>query len=231
MFAYTIPPVIKRIKIDIGLSYNAPHSQIWLDHDADLFVFGFEPNPESVKCLQGNSIEKREANHGQPLSQKNKPRFHLFPFALSNVEEPTEMDFYIMQKDCGTSSLHEPCDVTLGPIQNKVKVPVFSLAHFFQSFPNDRFPIIEYIKVDAQGSDLDILKGAKHYLSEHVVFITAEPESKQYKDCESNAEEHLAKFMKENGFFQIQHPNTSDPTFVNQRFLEEAKHIFIYQRG
>ena len=32
-----IPKQIKHIKLDIGLSYNAPMSQYWLSHEDDLF--------------------------------------------------------------------------------------------------------------------------------------------------------------------------------------------------
>jgi hypothetical protein len=35
--------------------------------------------------------------------------------------------------------------------------------------------------------------------------------------------------MNSIGFIEIRHPNTGDPTFMNTRFIEEAKHIYIYQ--
>ena len=42
-----IPANIKRIKIDVGLSYCAPQTQLWLKQNTenDLYVFGFESNP------------------------------------------------------------------------------------------------------------------------------------------------------------------------------------------
>ena len=46
-----IPENIKHVNIDIGLSYNAPQSQVWLSNTPDLFVFGFEPNPDCYKIL------------------------------------------------------------------------------------------------------------------------------------------------------------------------------------
>jgi hypothetical protein len=36
-----IPPTIKRINLDVGSSYYAPHSQVWLEADPSLLVFAF----------------------------------------------------------------------------------------------------------------------------------------------------------------------------------------------
>lgn len=230
MFNYTIPSFIKRIKIDVGLSYSAPQSQVWLNQDKDLFVFGFEPNPESIQSLQSPVIQKQQPYHGEPLSQENKNRFHLVPVALSDVEQKQDMDFYMTTIDCGSSSLFKPKE-ELGPIKAKVTVPVYSLAHFFETFPFDRFPYIEYIKIDAQAADLNIIKGAKHYLSERVVFVTLEPHGCQYEGGDDCTEENIETYMAQNNFLQIQHPNTGDPTFVNRKFLDVANSIFIYQKG
>ena len=41
----------KRVKIDVGLSYSAPHSQDWLSKDDDLIVIGFEPNPDCIDSI------------------------------------------------------------------------------------------------------------------------------------------------------------------------------------
>jgi FkbM family methyltransferase len=219
---YNIPSSIKRIKIDVGLSYCAPHSQVWLDHDKDLFVFGFEPNPDNIQQLYGKEVSNK-------LGIGNT--FHLFPVALSDVNEKKEMDFYAMAEDPGTSSLYQPIDLRLGPVKEKIKVPIYSLTHFFEKFPWDRFPYIEYLKIDAQGSDFNILKGAKHYLSERVVFITAEPENKHYWGCYSNTLENMTDYLEKMGFYLIESPNTQDPTYLNKKFLSLAKDIFIYQKG
>jgi len=47
MFKFDIPDKCIHVKLDIGLSYNAPQSQSWLSKEPNLMVFGFEPNPES----------------------------------------------------------------------------------------------------------------------------------------------------------------------------------------
>lgn len=226
----TIPENITHVKLDIGLSYSAPQSQIWLSNEENLFVFGFEPNPDSVKCILNKDIVKRAPFHGTPISNEYiNSKFFLIPVALSNVIEPSKMDFYCMKNDTGTSSLFEPTDPNLGSIKEKIEVPVFSLKHFFDLFPWDRFDYIDYIKIDAQGADLDIIKSAGNYLKEKVVFITAEPENAAYSGCKDNTCENMENYLNENNFLRINHPNTGDPTFINKKFLHLQDKIYIKQ--
>ncbi len=223
---------LSRVKIDIGLSYNAPQSKIWLDHDKDLVVFGFEPNPENIAILSSGNITKKHPSHGEPLNNEYvNTRFFLIPTALGNVDEVEYLDFYCMARDSGTSSLFKPNTACLGEIKEIVKVPVYSLKHFFDVFPWDRFEYIEYIKIDAQGYDLDILKGAQNYLKEKVVYITAEPECSTYEGAHNNNIENITRYLDEQNFIKITHENTSDPTFINKNFLHLKDKIFIYQKG
>jgi FkbM family methyltransferase len=155
---------------------------------------------------------------------------HIFNVALSNVETISEMDFYVNSKDCGTSSLFSHDQQYLGPIEKVIKVPVYSLKMFFDNFPWDRFSYIDYIKIDAQGSDLNILKSAGNYLSEKVVYVTAEPDGNQYigaSDCNTG---NIVQYMDSMNFQKINHPNTQDPTFINKNFLHLYDKIYISQK-
>lgn len=221
---------ISRVKLDIGLSYSAPHSQDWLQNEPDLLVIGFEPNPECIESILSKNITKRDPSHGTPLqSYYIGSRFFLFPIALSDVSEPTEMIFYQTTRDVGTSSLYKP-NPDLGNF-TETRVQVFSLQHFFHLFPWDKFPYIEYIKIDAQGADLDIVKGAGHYLKERVVYITIEAEHCQYEGCQDNNVNNIFNYMKSQDFLLINHPNTTDPTFINQKYIHLKDEIYIRQLG
>lgn len=231
-FPNSFPENITSVKIDIGLSYNVPQSQVWLSHDPHVYVFGFEPNPECVDIIQRGNIQKKDSSHGEPIHQEFlDTRFSLFPIALGNVENPSEMNFYQMNNDCGTSSLYQPTDASIGPVKHMIKVPVFSLKHFFDLFPWERFPHIEYIKIDAQGSDMDILMGAGEYLKDRVVYITAEPEYASYANCGHNTSSNITAYLESQGFDRVNHPNTSDPTFINRKFSHLTDDIFIWQKG
>ena len=237
MFQYDIPENCTHIKIDVGLSYGANQSSTWLDREPNLLVIGFEPNPDSVKNIKAGNIELRHPSHasgGKPLDKKHldSGRMVLINKALSNVDKEEYMSFYVNSKDCGTSSLYKHDEKYLGLIEKELKVPVINLKMFFDEFPWDRFEYIDYIKIDAQGSDLNVLKGAGHYLQDKVVYVTAEPDGNQYigaSECNTN---NITNYMTSQNFIRINHPNTNDPTFVNKKFLENNiyKNIYIEQR-
>ena len=230
-----IPEICTHVKIDVGLSYGANQSSNWLETEKNVMVFGFEPNPEAFQCISNGNIQFRHPSHagaGNPLdiNHINSGRMKIFNIALSNVQNIKSMDFYVNSKDCGTSSLFSHDQNDLGPIEKIIKVPVYSLKMFFDSFPWERFSYIDYIKIDAQGSDLNILKGAEHYLKEKVVFITAEPDGNQYIDAGECNVENIIDYVTSLNFTKINHPNTIDPTFINNNFLHLADKIYISQK-
>lgn len=232
MFNYSIPGSCSHVKLDIGLSYNAPQSQSWLSHeDAGLMVFGFEPNPASIACIINKNNRKQHPSHGECLQHRyiEEGRFVIQQCALSNVIEPTTMKFYVSTNDCGTSSLYPNDETRLGKIKDVINVPVYSLKMFFDGFPWDRFQYIDYVKIDAQGSDLNILKSAGSYLSERVVYVTAEGDGNQYIGADECSAANIISYMESQGFILIRHSNTSDPTFVNKKYIELSRKIYIKQ--
>jgi FkbM family methyltransferase len=209
----------KNVKIDIGLSHDAPMSRTWLYNSTnDLLVIGFEPNINSIE-----SVKRRTPNN-------INNNFFIIPVALHNTDTKIEKDYYVTGQDWGTSSLYKPLDERLGPVNEIYKVPVYSLKHLFDIFPWNKFEYIDYIKVDAQGSDLDILKGAGKYLNERVVYVTAEPDGHQYESAEECNEKNIDEYMKSQNFMRIQHPYTKDPTYLNNKFYDLKDKIFIFQR-
>lgn len=223
-----IPQHIKHVKLDIGLSYSAPMSQYWLSHENDLMVFGFEPNPDcKISLLQGAT--KRHPSHGQPLEPKFiGTNFFLIPCALGLSNSATAI-FFITKEDCGCSSLYFPKYFEINKV---IEVPIFSLSDFFDIFPFDTHPIIDYIKIDTQGCDLNIAKSAGNYLAEKVIYITLEAENSQYENT-NNSFEAIDTYMKSIGFIRFISPYTNDPTFFNTRFRDYVKTnpIQIYQQG
>jgi Methyltransferase FkbM domain len=221
---------IKHIKLDIGLSYNAPMSQHWLSHEDDLVVFGFEPNPACATSILQGSTPKRHPAHGNSLEKKfiETKRFFLIPCALG-LASNTIAKFFITKDDCGCSSLYMPKYFALNQI---IEVPVFSLSDFFDLFPFDTHPVIEYVKIDAQGSDLNIAKSAGLYLAERVVYITLEAENSDYQNT-TNSYQDIDNYMKSIGFIRHLSPYTGDPTYLNLRFSDYVKNhkVQIYQQG
>lgn len=223
-----IPAHIKHVKLDIGLSYSAPMSQYWLTHEDDLLVFGFEPHPGSVASILQGAI-KQNPLHGDPLETRFIGKnFFLIPCALGLSENNT-IQFFVTANDCGCSSIYPP---KLLPVERIIKVPIFSLAAFFDLFPFDSHPVIDYIKIDAQGADLDIVKSAGHYLVERVIYITIEADGHFYQHAVDSPQD-IDNYMKSIGFIKHVSSNTVDPTYFNPRFADYIKNnrVQIYQKG
>lgn len=234
---YSIPSTIKRVKLDVGLSYGAPFSCKWLDKEQDLLVFGFEPHPHTYQFLRSQDNPKYHPvyNHIYAPIPYIDNRLFIFPVAL--LDKSGEfLDFYQMNGDVGTSSLYKPKEEHFEKkdpkftVQGITKVPVFTLKDFFDLFPFDTIPYIEYLKIDAQGSDFLIVKGAGSYLQERVVFVTLEADGHQYEGASECNTENIKNYMTSIGFVNISHPNTVDPTFVNLKYLEQANTIWILQK-
>jgi FkbM family methyltransferase len=224
-----IPDWVKHIKLDIGLSYNAPQSQVWLSKESDLMVFGFEPFEESYKSILSPDNKKLEPFHGDILEHRFvNNQFFLIPVALS--DKCGMKTFYVTEGDKGCSSLYKPRE-WFSKIKQEIKVPVFTLSDFLDLLPLDKIPYIDYIKTDTQCADLNIIKGGGNYISDKVVFVTMESDGPTYECDTENDQLRMVQYMESIGFLFIKHANTGDPTFLNKKFYHLAESIFIYQRG
>ena len=230
-----LPECVTSVKIDVGLSYDAPHTQNWIDADPGTIVFGFEANPRWTSYITTDPAKRdytfKDYCPVRPppykeLEYKNVgSRCFIIPAALGNVSEPTEMDFYITEVSEGCCSLLPPAK-DFSAVSKVVKVPVFNLADFFELLPSDRN--VDYLKIDVQGMDIQVLKGAGTHLTNRVVFVTAEPETKQYERASENTPQNMSALMNTLGFDMIRHRNTSDPTFLNRKFHSKAD-VYIFQ--
>ena len=237
-----IPSYIKKIKFDIGISTEAIHTEDWLNHEPDdLLVFGFEALPYCA--------EKTRQYFSQPVSKWEKST--LYPFLNKNVINPkwlnnqfiivsggigntdaASMNFHITNTDVGCSSILKPSKVLddIGRSVNTIiNIPMYRLSDFFELLPLDTLDHIDYIKVDVQGTDLDVIKGAGSYISDKVVFVTMEAETTQYENASGNSISHMVDYMKSIGFLYIKHTNTNDATFLNSKFQHLANSIYISQ--
>jgi FkbM family methyltransferase len=227
-----IPENCTHIKIDVGLSYSAPISNKWLIKEPNVYVIGVEPNPICCDMILHQKMPSSpflDFNLEKLFIEQG--RFQLLNYALNDTNEETLLDFYINHNDYGTSSLYTHNQTVLGNIEKIIKVKVISLKMLFDNFPWDRFEYIDYIKIDAQGSDLKILKGAEEYLKEKVVYITAEPDGHYYIDCNDCSEENIDKYMLSQNFIRVNHINTRDPTYLNKKFEYLKDKIWIHQCG
>ena len=142
------------------------------------------------------------------------------------------MKFYVTDGDGGNSSFFQPSEIeTRFCVKEIIDVPVYTLADFFELLP-DSIKYVDFIKIDAQGADLDILKGAGDWLTKKVVFVTAEAEvGPYYVGATGNYQTCVEYMTQQQKFTHIKHLHTEDPTFVNNTLLQFANEISIYQKG
>lgn len=225
-----IPEGIRSIKIDIGLSYTAPNSALWIERNPHVFVFGFEPNFEAVSYLLYRKMPQK--NRSSLLASLRKiggldcekylgKNFILFDVAIDNCA-PCMKEFY-MTEGVGTSSFHRPESSCISEqpehfsISEYKPVPTIRLSDFMSLLPWEKFPYVEQIKIDTQGNDVRVLESAGEYLKK-VVFVTAEvPTDKQYEY--SHTEKELDALMTANNFEFIKDTNRQgNKTYVNKSF-------------
>ena len=194
-----IPDGCKRVKLDVGLSNNAPHAEIWLEDSDDTCVYGFEPNPYNIQYMK-NFTEDQKYQIIQLDPKRINKNLFIIETALSDGE-PRDTTFYCTKGDPGTSSMYEPLrqNEEVFKVKDVINVPVITLKHFFDVFPWDKVSYIEQLKVDAQSADFDIIRGCGDYLSERIVYLDVEiSTSNQYKHYENPQEFH--NYIVNSGF-------------------------------
>ena len=231
------PNWTRRVKIDVGLSVNAPHSQVWLEAQKDLFVIGFEPVRRNIdNILRGDSPWPINLD---PL--KVGQRMWIIPCALGN-SSGQEVKMYITANDPGCSSILLPRTFE---VQESITTQMWRLSDLLAYFPWERLSLIEHLKIDVQGMDYEVLLGTKEYLN-RILFITVEVDTLEYLNT-TNSLYSISSLLKEHGFiripknrilkriWQILNPNfvvsVKDPTFFNYRLWRRSRYhdAYIYQ--
>jgi hypothetical protein len=215
-----IPTWAKKVKLDVGMSLNAPNSEKWLEQDSELCVFGFEPNIYNLNILH-------TGNHRWPIklnTDRINNSFFYVNCALSDKYEES-VDFYCTDaENPGTSSLFKPIYANVDTI---TKVSVIRLSDFFDRFPWDTIQHIDQVKIDAQSSDFNIVKGMGKYLSERVVYLDVEATTNgQYENLETPNE--LKEYIENEGFECIEWGMNA--RFRNRKFydiFDKVNYIFL----
>jgi FkbM family methyltransferase len=184
-----LPDWAKRVKIDVGLSYSAPNAVSWIREDSNLLVFGFEPLPESCTRL-------RQWLSEQPDSVSLLSQLVIVPVALGR--EAGSATLHITANDTASSSLLTPKNMGQ---QGTIEVQVFTIFNLLKALPKESVTHIDYLKLDCQGMDLEIVKGAGGEL-ERIALVTAEAEDDQYHNS-SNSLRELVKFMESKNFVHL----------------------------
>jgi len=158
----------------------------------DSIVYAFEPTPRLIEQLRSHSV--------------GLSNYIIVPKAVSNYNG--EAVFYISgQADWGCSSLCEFNDNlehtwpgrTDFKVTDQVKIEVIKLVDFVKE---NNIESIDYLHVDAQGQDLEVLMGLEEKINivkAGVIEMPTSHDIKLYKN-QKYIKEDAIKFLEENGF-------------------------------
>jgi FkbM family methyltransferase len=177
------------IVFDVGANNgdsNIHHAQ------AGHAVYAFEPTPKLIAEIKEKT--------------KYLPNYILTETAVSNFIGRATFNIAGVC-DWGCSSLHEFSDnlsVTWpgrGDFQKteEIEVQVITLEEFIDEHP--WIDKIDYLHIDTQGSDLDVLRGLGHYISivQAGVCEASKPGYELYKGTD-NSKDSIIGFLTNNGF-------------------------------
>lgn len=228
------------MRIDVGLSLNAPQSQVWIDKDPNCFVFGFEPVTANIENIK-TGISPWPINLDP--SNINK-KMYILPCALLDVTNEDGMEIFVTKKDPGCSSLLKPKTFEIDYIE---KVSVYTLNDFFDYFPFEHIQYISHLKIDVQGADIQVIEGTTKYLDQ-IMAITLEVDTSEYSNSRNSLKD-IQVLLAKYGFVLIRNNlwgkiklllkgvkiecKTDDPSFINLPLYKKYRpqDFWIYQRG
>lgn len=168
--------MLSDVIIDIG-AYNGSTCIFFAKHFPNAGIIGFEPNPGIYKKAQEQT--------------SNLLNISVFPFALD--KEEGEKDFFISDNSL-SSSLNAIRNNTLFNLEERIKVTVKTLDQCLEDVNKE----ILLIKLDAQGSELNILKGSKMTLKKTRFILTEMNNNNLYENgCQYY---ELDEFLRKNNF-------------------------------
>tara|TARA_B100000035_G_C21034704_1_gene570255 strand:+ start:3081 stop:3797 length:717 start_codon:yes stop_codon:yes gene_type:complete len=215
-----IPKYMSQLNIDIGLSFSACHTNLWLKKNNKLFVIGIEAlksNIDKIKEGKQTTYHHREKDHYLDINFLKEERCLLLNYALVNSDLKS-IDFY-KTLDPGQCSIFKPPTTrNIYKVDDIIKVDCCKLKDILERIEfNEEIQYVSYIKIDAQGADLDIVKSGEEILKEKVVYITLEPET-TYSSGMNNSKNAIKKYMMSIGFNEVRLNNVCDPTYLNSKY-------------
>lgn len=182
------------ILFDVG-AHHGQDSLNETQHNPDVICYAFEPTPELANLLRIAAV-----------ARNMKERYHVFEHAISDFDG--EADFHMVENDTGSASLNEFEDNLSKTwpgrrdfvVRGSKKVNVYRLDTWLSIFAPE-ITQIDHLHIDAQGSDLAVLKGLGEKLSivqSGVVEVPQEETLRLYKG--QHTKQEAVDFLEKNGF-------------------------------
>jgi len=181
---------MKRVKIVIGSNYNLEFLQEALE-DKNLLVYSFEPNPKIVKQCITNNIIPNNYNLIEKAVSNKKGKFKF------NISNDSYSVFSSLNKIKRKNNL----------FFENIFVETITMKDFIEL---EKIKEIEYLHIDSQGSDLDVLKGfgSKIDIVKEGVCESMAPDLDWTLYENQSSFEDFKQFFFSNGFDVTYKPNT-----------------------
>ncbi len=171
--------------IDAGARYGAHPT--WQKFDGEMIYFAFEPDKKEAERLKSViSVEKFEIIDHALSSSEGKRKFHI-------TKHRGYCSFLEPDNDCIWFRSFRPGESEIESVINVQTVTI-------DGFAEKRGCKIDFLKIDTEGAELDVIKGAGKQLAENVIGIRAETFFQQcYKGQALFPDLH--NFLMEKGFY------------------------------
>jgi len=203
------PSAVSRVWIDVGAHKAAMYTLPSVEKFPDLGVIAFEPMFDMW---------------GQLFMTKHHERLYPVPAAITPEDgtisfrrATTDMCSSIKEVDPDAKNFKWPGGCTGTNFQ--VTVPSLTLETVIDMLP---FQTVEFLKVDAQGADFEVVKSAGKNLYRIVSFVVEIQTKPLYKD--SATEEQFVDYFQSRGFkmikkkFQNKQESEANMLFLNTRY-------------
>lgn len=186
-------------------------------------IFAFEPLPENFQlCIQNFSLIQTDRLKAFQVALSDKPGISKFYVSSGRPSGLENSDWDYGNK---SSSLYPPDLVCKKYDWLKFDKEILVRTQTIERFCNDQFvDHIDFIHLDVQGAELDVLKGCGQILS-NVKAIWVEVENISiYKG--QPLKKDIEKFMKISGFFKITDTTIwndyGDILYINSKYFSRS---------
>ena len=182
--------------VDVGARHGFKGR--WARYNKQIDLIGFEPDEEEYKILNKNKSSNEKFYQFAVDSKKGKQMFYLSAYRASSSFYPLNDDFVY----------RFPSHKQLA-IEKEVEVETIDL---------DSIKInMDFMKIDTEGAELDVLKGAKKHLNDSVVGVELEVSFNGFRKNNPLFNE-IDSYLKEQGFDLFclspkSHPKNALPHF------------------
>jgi FkbM family methyltransferase len=191
--------------IDVGahIGYYSLRAANWIGQNGH--VIAVEPNPQTLPKLRGNIA----ANDARAVT--------VWPVACSDRESTLEL-YAAPERNTGESSLSKENASQEGSAVTAYSVRARPLDAIVKESKVDR---VDVIKIDVEGAELQVLKGAAQTLTDYRPVLVIELEPAQLKSMGASVEE-VTQFLASHGYGAGRRVDHSNFEFVPQKTITQV---------